>query len=167
MRNLALVKRAATALLVTGLTLVVGSVASCRRGEYEKPCGQLPDVQACPVAGGGTCADPTCSAIYSCNDGTWELRETCSRDGGLPSDGGPDAKPDAPFCGDASLGDAAGPATSCPPLLEPDCDWAAAQACPAQACNGSCDGFLSCSKDGWSEAYVAYCDEDGQLVVVK
>ncbi len=158
-------KRALLAAFVSTTVLAFGVCASCRNGEYERPCGQLPDVTACPVRGGGTCADETCAAIYSCRDGTWVLRETCSSDGG-PRDADPwDAKPDAPLCGDAAVLD--GAVSTCEPLLEPDCDWAIAANCPTMACSGGCDGFLRCTKDGWSAGYVAYCDEDGQLVIVE
>ena len=142
--------------------------AACRRGEYEKPCGQLPEQTACPKAGGGTCADKTCSAVYSCRDGTWSLDESCNRtDGGIEA--GLDAAKDSPFptCGDAGLDPDAGDPSMCPPLSAPDCDFAVAKSCPEQACLGDCIDYLRCTKTGWSDGVAAYCDEEGMLVVVK
>lgn len=53
---------------------------------------------------------------------------------------------------------------ACPALQAPDCDEAAARACPTQACLGECDVFLTCTPSGWAEEIAGYCDE-GELVL--
>jgi hypothetical protein len=83
--------------------------------------------------------------------------------------------PSSALDGGAEAGDAATEAStcqppttqdtmSCPPLVEPECDARLLDGCPEQACASGCEGFLRCEKGDWSAAYVAYCDEDGNLV---
>ncbi|MCC6647452.1 MAG: hypothetical protein IT374_18000 [Polyangiaceae bacterium] len=136
------------------------AAASCRLAEVEEPCGALPDPTACPTARGGTCADRACSALYACESRRWVRVAECPRDADAGVDASVDASSDATSC------DAAAPTTdpSCPPLQLPDCDVAVADACPASACKEGCTGFLRCTPLGWTAEYVAYCDEDGQLV---
>jgi hypothetical protein len=57
--------------------------------------------------------------------------------------------------------DTSGQASGCPGLQRPDCPVEAANTC--QPCLTGCTDFLYCEAAGWLA--VAYCDEDGQLIV--
>jgi hypothetical protein len=60
--------------------------------------------------------------------------------------------------------DKTGETTGCEPDLQsPDCPVAAAEVCAASVCLTDCTDFFLCTKDGWVD--VAYCDEEGQLIV--
>ncbi len=147
--------------LVFGLglavSLVLGLVAACGSDPVAIPCGQIP-ANGCPLRGGGTCDDPFCGAIYSCVDGTWTFVETCSNppieDAGTNLDG----------CVVATI-DHTGETTGCKPDLQnPDCPVQAAEQCASSVCQSECVDFFLCTADGWQ--VVAYCDQDGQLVVM-
>lgn len=56
------------------------------------------------------------------------------------------------------------PLVACPPLQLPDCDASLLDLCPAELCAQGCGGFLRCEGLEWSEEYVAYCDDNGDLV---
>jgi len=57
-----------------------------------------------------------------------------------------------------------GETTGCvPDLQEPDCPVAAAESCAETACRTGCSDFYLCTDDGWRA--VAYCDEQGQIVM--
>ncbi|HRI70681.1 MAG TPA: hypothetical protein PK156_40895 [Polyangium sp.] len=121
------------------------------------PCGTIP-ANGCPLRGGGTCDDVTCGAIYSCVDGNWTLAQTCSNppleDGGMGADA----------CTVATI-DHTGETTGCKPDLQnPDCPVEAAEQCAAAVCQSECIDFFLCTGDGWQ--VVAYCDQDGQLVIM-
>ncbi len=150
-------------LCVTGALVATASVAaSCRDVQVEEPCGALPDRAACPASRGGTCADRECSAIYACEERRWVLLAECPGTHGADAgaDDARDAARDAPTCDGA----VPVPVAACPPLQPPDCDIAIADGCPASACKEGCTGFLRCTPQGWTDAYVAFCDDDGVLV---
>jgi hypothetical protein len=61
--------------------------------------------------------------------------------------------------------DRAGETTGCAPDLQhPDCPADAAETCAASACLTGCTDFFLCTGEGWID--VAYCTEDGELVLV-
>jgi hypothetical protein len=130
------------------------------------PCGTIP-AGGCPSGRGGTCDDPTCARLYDCVDGEWVSVETCSAsmDGGVDDGGAGGAPPiDGGPCTPVSI-DMTGKAFGCTPdLQEPDCPVEAAEGCAETACSTGCADFYLCTKQGWDQ--VAFCDDDGQLVVV-
>lgn len=153
-----MVKRHGWWLVGFGVVLVVDG---CRDTQIIEPCGQLPDDTACPASRGGTCLDRSCTALYACEDRTWVFVADCVGNVDAGTDAPADVIAETPVACDAGV---ALPAASCEPLQLPDCDVALADACPATICKEGCTGFLRCTPQGWTAAYVAYCDEDGALV---
>lgn len=144
------------AVLASGL--LFGAVA-CETLPPRLDCGALPDASACPTSRGGTCDDAACSALYRCTESGWAFVQRCEVGGfGGAGAGGAGGAAGAPLCEQVTR-DAA-----CPALQPPDCDEAAARACPTQACLGQCDVFLTCTSSGWSEEIAGYCDE-GELIL--
>lgn len=141
------------------------AAAGCPSLPTPVPCGTIPE-GGCPIGRGGTCDDTECAVLYDCVDGRWTSVETCSiaLDGGVDGgDGGPviDGGP----CTPVSI-DTTGKKTGCTPdLQDPDCPVEAAESCVETACLTGCADFFLCTKDGWSQ--VAFCDDDGQLVVTQ
>lgn len=127
------------------------------------PCGLIPD-DGCPTGRGGTCDDETCAALYDCLDGTWVLETTCEQSVGGGGAGGASMGPGAGgqgACNGVEL-DHTGELEACsPPLQNPDCPAAAAELC--RPCETGCVDFFMCRQDGWNA--VAFCDEDGNVVV--
>lgn len=140
-------------------------------------CGLIPE-GGCPVGRGGSCDDTTCLALYACDATGWQLVESCPPQG----EGG--------STGEAGAGGAAGAgalghggSTACAPaaldhsgekngcdvdLLEHyDCTVEAAETC--HPCLTGCADFFMCMEDGGGLAWVhvAYCTEEGELVVVQ
>lgn len=156
------------ALLALPVLLAAALIAAGACQELPSASGACFDIPAggCPTDHGGTCDDPDCAAIYTCNNGAWVLSQTCpTPDGGFPfadgGDGGPsgDGGPCTPVVVDAGP-----PGFDCMPDLEfPDCPFA--QLCYENACLTGCSDFFACSAgpcDGqpppcWID--VAYCDE--------
>ena len=129
-----------------------------------KLCGEIPP-DGCPIGRGGTCDDATCAGLYDCVDGAWRLEQTCPGGGGgagaSSGAAGADAGPDG--CASVRI-DHTGETTGCEPDLQsPDCPVVAAETCAASACLTDCVDFFLCTARGW--VAVAYCDEEGQLVV--
>ncbi len=158
--------RLALGLLPAALGAVLLSAFSgCSGGGEIKLCGEIPQ-DGCPIGRGGTCEDPVCAALYDCVDGRWTQAEKCPAlggDGGPGSDGG-DAGLDA-ACMPVMLSHE-GETTGCAPdLQEPDCPVVAAETCAHLACLSGCMDFFLCTANGWKDE--AYCDEQGNLVVVK
>lgn len=139
---------------------------ACDDPPTRRPCGALPDPSACPANRGGTCEDPSCSALFLCRAGSWEAVETCPRPvggaGGAAGDGGAAGQ----GAGQAGAGLCEAPPSGCVPLQPPDCDAALLDLCPAELCALGCGGFLRCEGADWSEGYVAYCDENGELLEI-
>lgn len=149
--------------------------AACSSGLSSRSCGEIPG-DGCPVERGGTCDDPSCDALYSCDDGQWVLVKTCPPDGtggaGASGSGGSAAGGSAgggwgggggSDCTPADI-DHTGEASGCDPdLVEvPDCPVEAAESC--HPCLTGCVDFFLCKAGGWE--LVAYCTEDGQVVVL-
>lgn len=140
---------------------------ACDDPVLPRPCGVLPDPTACPASSrGGTCEDRSCSALYTCRDGSWVFVEACPDN--LAGQGGTAGQAGA-GSGGAGVGGAGGclSVTSpggCPTLQFPDCDAALIEACPAEACALGCEAFLRCEGPDWSENYAGYCDENGELM---
>lgn len=142
--------------------IIIATLSGCEdmpRGVEQ--CGVIPD-GGCPKGRGGSCEDPTCQAIYRCENDVWQWVEDCpskaASDGGIESDAS-DAEPLS--CGDAQLSIESG--TGCrPSLIVPECPIDAIKGCPALACTMGCDDFYQCTTDGWEHA--AYCDPEEGLV---
>jgi hypothetical protein len=161
------------------LVALTAAVWGCPSLSYVM-CNEIP-LDGCPVASGGTCEDPTCAALYDCDNanGTWVLVQACMRDGGLGGGGAggagggepmPDAGPCTPPAVD--LGPDAGISEGCTEDLEnPDCPIAAAEPCVEGACLTGCSDFFICTTNGmpgnqpgWLD--VAYCDNNGNFIVI-
>ena len=164
--------------LVVSLALGGAGCSSCAGSSVQR-CGVIPAL-GCPIGRGGTCEDPTCSGVYDCVAGDWVLVEDC-REGaggaggtggmggaggaGGAASGGGGAGGAAGGCAVAML-DHTGEGTTCePPLQSPDCAGAVAESlCLHEVCETGCIDFFLCKDEAWVD--VAYCDEDGALVVL-
>jgi hypothetical protein len=148
--------------LATAAGVAVGLVGCGSLSDNLKLCGQIP-ADGCPIGRGGTCEDAACAALYDCVDGAWTEVTTCGPvgSGGSGGSGGSDADAGT----DASCGvviDDSGEMEGCAPDLQtPDCPAAAAESCAA--CQSDCVDFYLCTSEGWLA--VAYCDEQGQVIV--
>jgi hypothetical protein len=154
---------------VVGVTLA----ASCQGLPDGRPCKDIP-AGGCPIDRGGSCDDPTCSAIFLCNNGVWNIGQVCSpQDGGTAGtagtgggDGGNNnaaCTGDGGPCTEAHL-NLTGQTTDCTPdLMAPDCPVEAAEGCAECACLTGCIDFYVCTAPGWVS--VAYCDDRGNLIV--
>jgi hypothetical protein len=159
--------RAAGAAFVAVLTGAFAALPTggCQPSLELKLCGEIP-TSGCPIGRGGSCDDATCSGLYDCVEGKWTLEVDCKREGGSSGGAGggsADAGPDA-MCMPVTLAHD-GEIQGCKPDLQnPDCPVVAAEAvCRESVCLTGCDDFLLCTKDGWT--LVAYCDEEGVLVI--
>jgi len=156
-------------LVLAPLALVVAFAwaEGCQSAPALKLCGEIP-AGGCPIGRGGTCEDATCADLYDCVEGAWTevVRCTGSRDGGLDARGdGAGDSGDAGSC-TAIMFDHTGEKVDCmPDLQEPDCPAAAAEGCAEQACLTGCLDFFLCTANGWTD--VAYCDDNGDLVVTQ
>jgi len=140
---------------------VAFAVAGCPTLPTPVPCGEIPP-GGCPIGRGGTCDDRACAGLFDCVDGRWTSVETCA-----VVDGGAGGSPqeDAGTCTPVGI-DTQGKVTGCTPdLQEPDCPVEAAETCAEVACTTGCADFFLCTKDGWAQ--VAFCDDDGLIVVVQ
>jgi hypothetical protein len=157
-------RRPRHALLAVAILLSLSGAGGCEEGAVAAACKALPDPSGCPLARGGSCSDRSCSAIYSCQEGAWQLVERCAQatdadasvDGGAGADGG--LEQDAQSC---QASPSAGP--SCPPLQDGECDARYLDACPEGACDTGCEVYLRCEGGDWSAGYAGYCDADGTL----
>ena len=149
--------------------LALSLVLGCDDPPLPVSCGVLPDTTACPSTGPDTCDDPTCSATYTCDDGVWTLQAHCPGYQGSAGSGG--AAGSAGSAGSAGASGSDGcvgvpshTGQQCTSLQAPDCDVSLIEGCEPDACQLGCEGFLRCENGTWSAAYVAYCDEDGNLI---
>jgi hypothetical protein len=169
--------RRAFAALVVALGLGGAGCSSCAGSSIER-CGVIPPL-GCPIGRGGTCEDPTCSGVYDCVGGDWVLVEDCAPTGGGGTGtggmgGGATGGAGAGGGGTGGAGgacvvaalDHTGESDSCdPPLQSPDCAGAVAESlCLHEVCETGCVDFFLCKDEVWVD--VAYCDEDGALVVL-
>jgi hypothetical protein len=131
-------------------------------------CGEIPE-GGCPLGRGGTCDDAACAALYDCLEGDWTEVERCPDNAGGAGVGGGAAGAGggtgAGGCTELVL-DHTGEAHGCTPdLAHPDCPAVAAEGCRESACLTGCADFFLCKAGGWVD--VAYCDEDGALVIIQ
>lgn len=159
--------RALLALLFLPLAAALAA-ASCQDYPPLQTCGEIP-ADGCPVGRGGTCDDVTCSALWDCVNGAWVHVQTCNNPEGGAQDGDAgrgDAGPvEAGTCTPVTI-DMSGKTTDCTPdLMDPDCPVEAAEGCAETACVTGCADFYLCTNEGWID--VAYCTDDGQLVVTR
>ena len=157
-----------------GATVLVaaslGAAASCTTGGLQR-CDTIPE-GGCPIGRGGTCDDKACRGLYDCAEGSWALVIACSPghggSGGLGAGGVAGAAGAAGGgagggCAGAEL-DHSGEMQGCAPELElPDCPALVAESC--QPCLSGCADFFMCLEGGWG--WVAYCTDEGQVVVVR
>jgi hypothetical protein len=181
------------AALSVGLPLAIAlgihvAATSCQPLPEGAGCVDIP-TDGCPIDRGGSCEDPTCHAIYNCNDGKWSLAQICP-DGGTGGDvgigsgtgtGGGDAGPigeclnptTAPDGGPCPMANFdltgnLGP-DQCTPDLQlscGDCPYEVATGtCTDCICVSGCLTFYVCANRamgmGWYE--VGYCTDDGQF----
>lgn len=155
--------------MARGWWLVVVGLLGCNEPVVGQRCGALPDLDACPI--GSTCNDRDCTALYACREGDWELVQTC--DHSAPTAGAAGTAGSAGAAGASGAAGSAGascaqpstPASElCPTLSGGDCDATLLELCLGDACALGCDGFLRCDAGEWSDKYVAYCTEDGELI---
>lgn len=169
MRAIRLVCAAVVAVVAIVSSTLLAS--GCDDGNTLLLCGEIP-AKGCPLGRGGSCDDQTCGALYDCVGGKWTLAVDCPADAGTSatSGSGGDSGTDAP-CTPVVISHA-GELIGCKPgLEEPDCPAAVADgACAESVCLTGCIDFYRCVHDpdplhdrSWSA--VAYCDEDGQLVI--
>jgi hypothetical protein len=129
--------------------VAVALAGGCEDGSPPPPCVNVPP-GGCPDNGADACKDPSCAAVYACDNAQWVLTRTCSR---RPSDGGqdavaPDASTDAST--DAPALDAPGGGPGCVDLQLPDCSVATAQACSSGADCCGCRDLYVCESGGWT-----------------
>jgi len=152
---------ALTALLFALTPLATSLPFGCSSTSELQLCGQIPG-NGCPVGRGGTCEDQSCDALYDCVEGSWRLFKSCPN---ITDDAGSsqDAAETPDSCSSIVV-DHTGETTGCKPNLQnPDCPAVAAETCPETACLTDCLDFYLCMKEGW--ALVAYCNEEGQVVL--
>jgi len=136
------------------LAFFLGLAAAAPACSQPAPSASCHDIPAggCPVDNGAdACQDPTCAAVYWCQDGSWSLAHACpgySPDAAAPpvdastDAGGADVTIDAP------PGAYGGP--GCADLQSPDCALGTALSCGGTAdCCGCLDLFV-CDNGGWS-----------------
>jgi hypothetical protein len=136
--------------LLLALALPWVAVAACS----DMPPADCRDIPAagCPVDNGAdACEDPTCAAVYTCQNGGWVLDHACP--GYVPDAGadGGDAGAEAASGNDAAIdappGAYGGP--GCTDLQPPDCSLGTAISCAGAAdCCGCIDLFV-CVDGGW------------------
>jgi hypothetical protein len=152
-----------TETVVAVLVIAGASVSACGSPSDVVPCGRIPD-EGCPIGRGGTCDDAACEGLYDCVEGAWMLVEDCGRTVGEGGAGAGAGAGSAGGCAPAATIDRAEEADGCLPALQsPDCPVDAAEVC--EPCLTGCADFYLCESLGWE--FVAFCDEEGQLVVVQ
>ncbi len=167
-------------MVLVPVAAVVAAAPSCQDFPPVVPCDDIAD-GGCPIDRGGTCDDPTCNAIYDCVNGEWTIAQACMQPdagaGGSGSDdGGPVDSGAADGCTPVKI-DTTGQTTGCmPDNAFPDCPAAAAEGCAESVCLTGCSDFFLCVAVGtgmcldttgpcWID--VAYCTDDGELVVTQ
>lgn len=155
-----------TAILPSSIVcaLLALTVLGC---DLEQPllCGQIPE-GGCPIGRGGTCDDATCVALYDCVDGDWIETELCEGVAGGGGAGGEGATSSSAGGCDLMTLDHTGETRGCEPDLQPpDCPVEAAEVC--EPCATGCVDFYLCIEGQEAPLWttVAFCEEDGTLVV--
>lgn len=141
--------------------------AGCDNPPLPVSCGTLPDQTACPVTGPDTCSDASCSALYLCDsDGNWVYQGPCEGYEGQGGGGAGGAAGAGGSGGQATCNPAtSNPGLSCPSLQGGDCDVGLIDSCIVDNPCDYCEGFLRCENGNWSDGYVAYCNEDREVVI--
>ena len=144
-----------------------------------KLCEDAVPEGGCPTGRGGTCEDPTCTALYDCIDAAWKKTATCPPPGGAGGGGtggvggtltggtgGDTTTGGTGGCTPAALDHTNETAGCVPDLQSPDCPAAAAEPCAETACQTGCLDFYVCKEDASGKGWVAvgYCDDDGHLI---
>jgi hypothetical protein len=147
------------------LMLVALLTAGCQELPEIKLCGEIPS-DGCPIGRGGTCADVLCAALYDCTEGRWVEVERCQNGtGGGGGGGGPTKDAGADACTPVTI-DHTGETPGCTvDLQHPDCPVEAAEQCAENACLSGCIDFYMCVDESWKD--VAFCTEDGQIIVLE
>jgi hypothetical protein len=103
--------------------------------------------------------------VYDCVDGDWREVEACTGgDGGSGGAGSTNQSSSSTGGCTPPMFDHTGEMLNCTPDLQsPDCPIEAAEEC--NSCLTGCIDFFMCTADGWTD--LAYCTEDGELVIVK
>jgi hypothetical protein len=126
-------------------------VAACSDTPPPAQCHDIP-AAGCPVDNGAdACRDPTCAAVYTCQNGSWVFDHACPGYSPDAAPGAVDAGSEAAPANDAAIdappGAYGGP--GCEDLQPPDCSLGTALACGAAAdCCGCVDLFV-CNDGGW------------------
>jgi hypothetical protein len=155
----------ALAVPIVALGLVLA--AACDDTPEATACHAIPE-RGCPiVATVDACQDPSCGALYACNDGVWQLDHVCparAADAGDAGDGYTTEASSVPthaaIDGDAAATPGAAGGSGCNTLEAPDCPLALVLTCPANECCGCTDLFV-CADGGWSSW--GACADAGQL----
>ena len=147
--------------LATGVAGIL--IFACDGDKIEVSCDEIP-AGGCPKSGDtDVCAaDPSCKAVYACNDTKWTRLATCPDRPDVNADAATaeaDTAPprDASFV-DGPLPEGAWGGPGCLDLQEPDCSLGLAATC-GQGCCGCEDVFL-CTNGAWV-AY-GFC-QDGRV----
>ncbi len=128
------------------------SAIACGDDPTFVPCRDIP-AGGCPHTRGASCeSDPTCRAIYTCEDQKWIVETVCPEitdSGAVTPDAAADSgvtflERDASFV--APPGASGGP--GCADLEPPDCTLSLALACSADQCCG-CEELYVCDNGGW------------------
>jgi hypothetical protein len=132
-------------------------LAACTDTPPHGSCSNAPP-DGCPEDfGADVCLDPSCDAVYACDNGRWTFVRMCSardvaNDVGAAMDGTESVSdsgeaPDVTGGIDAPPGAFGGP--GCVPLQTPDCPLGVAASCaPRPDCCGCTDLFV-CADGGW------------------
>ncbi len=141
------------------LTALIAVVAGgCNNDPVPQPCTGIP-AGGCPVDhGADVCVDPTCSAVYACENAAWVLTRKCpprAVEAGVEA--GADAAGDGPP--DGSLADGSDAGFDAPPgayggpncvdLQTPDCSVGTALACQGSPGCCGCNDLYVCDSSGW------------------
>jgi hypothetical protein len=147
---------------LTILALVALGAAACDSTPPPRLCDDVP-AGGCPLSNGVACEDPTCQAVYACNDGVWSFDHACPTvDAGIV-DATVDADADEMPAFDAASIDAppgsfGGP--GCTDLEAPDCPLGEAIVCGPGCCD--CEELYVCVDMGWTDW--GSCSPDGGIV---
>jgi hypothetical protein len=154
------------------VALLVPTLGACNSLAVPPSCADIPD-GGCPEDNGAqVCADPTCNAVYVCDDGNWSYVMACPAH---PHEAGVDAALEAEAEAEAAASDAtklpdvpfvvppgAYGGASCEDPQLPDCWLGTAIACEGTADCCGCQDLWLCQNGGWVSW--GQCTASGQLV---
>ena len=162
--------RGMTWLGLLAVTMALTFWAACEGAEIIKGCSEIP-LGGCPTEHGGTCDDPECDAVYTCNGGVWQLVEQClpgtGGKGGVGAGGaGGEGTGGEGGCESVPIDDPYG-LTCAIDLQLPDCEAIVTESC--HPCTTGCLDFFLCVPAGSGDVgweLVAFCNEDGQVELI-